>query len=62
VDLRGVRRWFLDEQIESGRIDAVRELAGPVAALLTKEVVGPPLSEWRYYVEVFQNSRTYSVD
>ena len=54
--------WFLDEQIESGRIDAVRELAGPVAALLTKEVVGPPLSEWRYYVEVFQNSKTYSVD
>jgi len=54
--------WFLDEQIESGRIDAVRELAGPVAALLTMEVVGLPLSEWRYYVEVFQNSKTYSVD
>ncbi|HYB81776.1 MAG TPA: cytochrome P450 [Mycobacterium sp.] len=54
--------WFLDERIESGRIDAVRELAGPVAALLTMEIVGLPLSEWRYYVEVFQNSRTYSVD
>lgn len=54
--------WFLDERIESGRIDAVRELAGPVAALLTMEVVGLPASEWRYYVEVFQNSRTYSVD
>jgi len=54
--------WFLDERIESGRIDAVRELAGPVAALLTMEIVGLPVSEWRYYVEVFQNSRTYSVD
>jgi cytochrome P450 len=54
--------WFLDEHIESGRIDAVRELAGPVSALLTMELVGLPLSQWRYYVEVFQNSRTYSVD
>jgi cytochrome P450 len=54
--------WFLDERIESGHIDAVRELAGPVAALLTLEIVGLPRSEWRYYVEVFQNSRTYSID
>lgn len=54
--------WFLDERIESGRIDAVRELTGPVAALLTMEVAGLPASQWRYYVEVFQNSRTYSID
>jgi len=55
-------RWFLDQQIESGRIDAVRELAGPIAALLTMEVVGLPKSQWRYYVEAFQNSRTYAID
>lgn len=60
--IRRYAGWFLDEQIGSGRIDAVRELAGPVAALLTMQVVGLPATQWHYYVEVFQNSRTYSVD
>lgn len=54
--------WFLDERIESGHIDAVRDIASPVAALMTMDVVGLPRAQWRYYVEVFQNSRTYSVD
>jgi cytochrome P450 len=54
--------WFLDECIESGRIDVVGELAGPVSALVTMDLVGLPRTEWRYYTDVFQVGRRHADD
>ncbi|HET6951516.1 MAG TPA: cytochrome P450 [Acidimicrobiales bacterium] len=45
--------WFLDEMIESGRGDLVKDLTAPVAGLITMDLVGLPRADWRYYVDVF---------
>lgn len=42
----------LDEVVETGSIDLVRDLANPVPALFTSEFLGLPLEEWREYADV----------
>jgi len=45
--------WFLDQQIESGAMDLVADLANPVPAILTMHLVGLPLDDWEHYAELF---------
>jgi len=45
--------WFLDERIESGGIDLVLDLANPVPAILTMELVGLPVDSWQHYADLF---------
>lgn len=51
--------WFLDRHIASGRIDLVKDFAGPVSAVLTMDLVGLPAEKWQDYAEMFQASRAY---
>src|SRR5918996_163131 len=51
--------WFLDQRIESGRIDLVLDLANPVPAILTMELVGLPHDSWPHYADVFHGSVSY---
>jgi len=45
--------WFLDQKIESGRIDLVLDFANPVPAVLTMLLIGLPASHWNHYAELF---------
>ncbi|WP_238847215.1 cytochrome P450 [Nocardia arthritidis] len=44
--------WCLDQHIESGAIDLVLDLANPVPALVTLDIVGLPMDDWRLYADV----------
>lgn len=45
--------WFLDQHIEAGRMDLVGDLANPVPAILTMDLVGLPLDHWEPYADLF---------
>jgi cytochrome P450 len=47
--LRRVVDAVIDEVIESGRIDLVLDLANPVPAIMTLDLLGLPLEEWDLY-------------
>ncbi|MDT3441893.1 cytochrome P450 [Pseudofrankia sp. BMG5.37] len=47
--VRSVTTAMLDAVIETGTIDLVHDLASPVPALLTAQVLGVPLTDWRLY-------------
>jgi cytochrome P450 len=51
--MEAAARWFLDEQIEAGRMDLVLDYANPVPAILTMHLVGIPLDDWRDYADFF---------
>ncbi|WP_030241301.1 cytochrome P450 [Streptomyces sp. NRRL S-350] len=44
--------WCVDKSIESGEIDLVLDLSNPVPALITLELVGLPMDDWRVYADV----------
>jgi cytochrome P450 len=44
---------LLDEVIETGRFDIVDDLTNPLPALVTMEIFGFPLSEWRAFADPF---------
>ncbi|HEX4818235.1 MAG TPA: cytochrome P450 [Nonomuraea sp.] len=44
--------WCIDQRIESGEIDLVMDLSNPVPALITLDVVGLPMRDWRLYADV----------
>ncbi|MFI9402159.1 cytochrome P450 [Nocardia sp. NPDC052316] len=44
--------WCVDQHIESGEIDLVMDLANPVPALITLDLVGLPMDDWRLYADV----------
>lgn len=46
----------LDEVIESGRFDIVLDLANPVPALFTCELLGLPIEQWRTYADLAHES------
>jgi cytochrome P450 len=48
--------WFLDQRIESGAIDLVLDLANPVPAILTMELIGLPGGSWHHYAELFHGT------
>ncbi|MER6531771.1 cytochrome P450 [Streptomyces sp. NPDC001508] len=43
--------WCVDQHIESGEIDLVLDLSNPVPALITLDLVGLPLDDWRVYAD-----------
>jgi cytochrome P450 len=42
---------MIDEVIESGKIDFILDLAGPVPAIVTMKFMGLPLEDWREFAE-----------
>jgi cytochrome P450 len=51
--------WFLDRRIETGSIDLVLDLANPVPAILTMELVGLPHASWPHYAAVFHGTVSF---
>ena len=51
--------WFIDQRIEAGGIDLVLDLANPVPAILTMELVGLPHDSWPHYAAVFHGTVSY---
>jgi cytochrome P450 len=47
--LRDIVDWCLDRVIADGRMDVVDDLANPVPALVTLDLLGLPLTNWRRY-------------
>ncbi|HLY33852.1 MAG TPA: cytochrome P450, partial [Jatrophihabitantaceae bacterium] len=47
--IRDIVNWCLDRVIESGRMDLVDDLANPVPALVTLDLLGLPLTNWHRY-------------
>jgi cytochrome P450 len=48
---RSVTTALIDEVIETGRVDFIEQLASPVPALLTAQLLGVPLADWRLYAD-----------
>lgn len=47
--LRDIVNWCLDRVIADGRMDIVDDLANPVPALVTLDLLGLPLTNWHRY-------------
>jgi len=54
-----VATWFLDRKIQAGEIDLVLDLANPVPAILTMEVIGLPHDNWERYAKLFHATIAY---
>lgn len=50
---------FLDEVVESGEADLIHDVATPVPAVLTLEMMGMPSDNWRHYADFFHASTSY---
>jgi cytochrome P450 len=48
--------WCLDRVIESGRCDIVDDLANPLPALVTLDLLGLPLRNWERYARVLHHA------
>jgi cytochrome P450 len=42
---------LIDNHIETGRMDLVKDLANPLPTMITLELLGLPASEWRRFAE-----------
>ena len=51
--------WFMDQVIESGSMEVIRDFTGPVPAVLTMRMVGLPCESWASYAEVFHSVNAY---
>jgi len=47
--------WCLDQAIERGAIDLVYDLASPVPAMVTLELLGLPLADWPRYATAYHD-------
>jgi cytochrome P450 len=56
VHIRDMVTWCLDRVIESGRCDIVDDLANPVPALVTLDLMGLPLANWERYARVLHGA------
>jgi cytochrome P450 len=45
--------WFIDQRIETGRMDLVADLTNPVPAVVTMKLMGLPCEQWEHYAELF---------
>jgi cytochrome P450 len=48
--------WCLDQVIESGRCDVVNDLANPLPALATLDLMGLPLQNWQRYARILHGA------
>jgi len=53
--MRACADWCLDQAIESGRIDLVYDLASPVPAMVTLELLGLPVADWPRYATAYHD-------
>jgi cytochrome P450 len=44
---RDLAAWCIDRVIERGSMDVIEDLTGPVPAMITLELLGLPLSQWK---------------
>jgi len=44
---------LIDNHVETGRMDLVKDLANPLPTMITLELLGLPASEWRRFAEPF---------
>src|SRR6266851_2652276 len=56
VHIRDMVTWCLDRVIESGRCDIVDDLANPLPALVTLDLMGLPLENWERYARVLHGA------
>ena len=54
--LRALTTWCLDRVIESGEIDIVDDLANPLPALVTLDLMGLPLKNWHRYARILHEA------
>jgi cytochrome P450 len=47
--MRDIVNWCIDRVVAAGRMDVVDDLANPVPALITLDLLGLPLTNWRRY-------------
>jgi hypothetical protein len=60
--MEALTTWFLDERIGSGTIDLVTDLANPVPAVVTLQLIGLPAANWRHHAELFHGMIAYEPD
>ena len=58
--MEALTTWFIDERIESGRMDLVEDLTNPVPAVVTMRLVGLPAASWEHYAELFHAAVAYN--
>jgi cytochrome P450 len=56
VHIRDLVTWCIDRVIESGRMDIVADLANPLPALVTLDLLGLPLENWQAYAAVLHGA------
>ena len=56
VHLRDLVTWCLDRVVESGQMDVVDDLANPLPALVTLDVLGFPLQNWEQYAHILHGA------
>ena len=56
VHIRDLVTWCIDRVIESGRMDIVDDLANPLPALVTLDLLGLPLENWQTYAAVLHGA------
>jgi cytochrome P450 len=56
VHIRDLVTWCIDRVIESGRMDIVDDLANPLPALVTLDLLGLPLENWQAYAAVLHGA------
>jgi len=54
-----VATWFLDQRIETGRMDLVLDYTNPVPAVMTMKLMGLPCDNWAHYGEFFHAAVAY---
>jgi cytochrome P450 len=52
--------WCIDQKVETGTIDLVNDLANPIPAMVTLEMVGLPVSEWEFFAPPFHGLVAYA--
>jgi cytochrome P450 len=54
--IRDLVTWCLDRVIESGQMDIVDDLANPLPALVTLDLMGLPLENWEQYAQILHQA------
>ncbi len=57
--MEDLANWFIDQKIATGAMDLVLDLANPVPAVMTMDLVGLPHDSWSHYAELFHGTIAY---
>jgi cytochrome P450 len=56
VHMRDLATWCIDRVVESGGMDIVDDLANPLPTLVTLDLLGLPLANWKTYASVLHGA------